>query len=726
MNSSASLLGAIVLICLGSVFAAIDAAISTVSMARVQELVRDERPGAVRLVKVMADRPRHINQVVLLRIVCEISATVLLAQFFYRAVSRDWGLFIAAVVMVVISFVVIGVGPRTLGRQNAYSIALVSALPLQLISVLLAPISRILVVLGNMLTPGRGFRNGPFASEIELREVVDLAQQRGVVAADERRMIQSVFELGDTPAREVMVPRTEMIWIESDKSAAAATSLAVRSGHSRIPVIGENVDDIVGVVYLKDCVQQTYYSSAGGRDTTVTDVMRPAVFVPDSKPLDELLREMQRDRNHMTLLVDEYGAIAGLVTIEDVLEEIVGEIADEYDAAEVAPVEDLGDNRFRVSARLPIEDVGELYGVEFEEDLDVDTVGGLLALELGRVPLPGSEVVSHGLRLHAEGGPDHRGRVRIGTVLLSRAEAVVRKMAEFHSGFVCFVGRPNTGKSTLTNALVGSKVAITSNRPQTTRHTIRGIVHRDDFQIILVDTPGLHRPRTLLGKRLNDLVRDTYSEVDAIGLCIPADEAIGPGDRWIVEQIRSTAPRTTLIAVVTKIDKVPKDKLAAQLVAVSELVGDSAEIVPVSAATGEQVDVLIGVLAAALPPGPPYYPDGELTDEPEEVLMAEFIREAALEGVRDELPHSLAVVIDEVNPREGRDDLIDVHAVLFVERDSQKGIVIGKGGARLREVGTVARSQIEKLLGTKVYLELRVKVAKNWQRDPKQLGRLGF
>lgn len=298
-------------------------------------------------------------------------------------------------------------------------------------------------------------------------------------------------------------------------------------------------------------------------------------------------------------------------------------------------------------------------------------------------------------------------------------------MTEFRSGFVCFVGRPNTGKSTLTNALVGSKVAITSSRPQTTRHTIRGIVHRENFQIILVDTPGLHRPRTLLGQRLNDLVRDTYAQVDAIGLCIPVDEPIGPGDRWIVEQIRSIAPTTTLVVVVTKIDRVSRDKVAAQLAAVGELV-DQAEIVPVSAVTGEQIDVLIDVLAAALPPGPAFYPDGELTDEPEEVLMAEFIREAALEGVRDELPHSLAVVIDEVTPREGRDDLIDVHAILYVERDSQKGIVIGKGGERLREVGTAARSQIEKLLGTKVYLDLRVKVAKNWQRDPKQLGRLGF
>ena len=299
-------------------------------------------------------------------------------------------------------------------------------------------------------------------------------------------------------------------------------------------------------------------------------------------------------------------------------------------------------------------------------------------------------------------------------------------MTEFRSGFVCFVGRPNTGKSTLMNALVGTKVAITSNRPQTTRHTIRGIVHRDEFQIILVDTPGLHRPRTLLGQRLNDLVRDTYSEVDVIGLCIPADEAIGPGDRWIHEQIRTVAPKTTLVAIVTKIDKVPRDRVAAQLVAASELVGPDTEIVPVSATTGEQVDVLTGVLADQLPPGPAFYPEGELTDEPEEVLMAELIREAALEGVRDELPHSLAVVIEEVSPREGRDDLIDVHANLFVERSSQKGIVIGKGGTRLREVGTAARTQIEKLLGTKVYLDLHVKIAKNWQRDPKQLGRLGF
>ncbi|CAN3129831.1 hemolysin family protein [Mycobacterium sp. smrl_JER01] len=422
MTPVGQLISAVVLILFGGLFAAIDAALSTVSMARVDELVRDERPGAVRLSRVMVERPRYINLIVLLRITCEVSATVLLAAFLDGILGVTWGLVAAAAIMAVVSFVVIGVGPRTLGRQNAYSIALVTALPLQAISVLLLPVSRLLVLIGNALTPGRGFRNGPFASEIELREVVDLAQQRGVVADDERRMIQSVFELGDTPAREVMVPRTEMVWIEHDKTAGQATSLAVRSGHSRIPVVGENVDDIVGVVYLKDLVQRTYHAPNQGRDTAVSDVMRTPTFVPDSKPLDALLRDMQRDRVHMVLLVDEYGAIAGLVTIEDVLEEIVGEIADEYDTDEVAPVEDLGDQQYRVSARLSIEDLGELYDLDFGEHLDVDTVGGLVALELGRVPLPGAEVTWDGLRLRAEGGPDPRGRVRVGTVLVSPVE----------------------------------------------------------------------------------------------------------------------------------------------------------------------------------------------------------------------------------------------------------------------------------------------------------------
>ncbi|MGB3772932.1 MAG: GTPase Era [Rhodococcus sp. (in: high G+C Gram-positive bacteria)] len=296
----------------------------------------------------------------------------------------------------------------------------------------------------------------------------------------------------------------------------------------------------------------------------------------------------------------------------------------------------------------------------------------------------------------------------------------------FRSGFVCFVGRPNTGKSTLTNALVGSKIAITSSRPQTTRHTIRGIVHREHAQVILVDTPGLHRPRTLLGQRLNDLVQDTYSDVDVICLCIPADEKIGPGDRWILEQVRLIAPKTTLIGVVTKIDKVKKERVVQQLMALSTLLGESSHVIPVSAQSGEQVERLVDLLASELPPGPAFYPDGDVTDEPAEVLMAELIREAALEGVRDELPHSLAVVIDEVTPREGHDNMLDVRAILYVERSSQKAIVIGKGGSRLKDVGINSRAQIEQLLGTRIYLDLHVKIAKDWQTDPKQMGKLGF
>jgi CBS domain containing-hemolysin-like protein len=382
---------AIALVPVGGVFAAVDSALNTISSARIDEMAKEERAGAARVQRILTDRPRYVNLMVLLRILCEITATVVLVGGLIDILSLGWALTVTAVIMVLVSYVVIGVGPRTLGRQHAYSIAMAASLPLLWIGVLLGPISRVLILVGNALTPGKGFRNGPFASEIELRELVDMAQERGVVADEERRMIQSVFELGDTSAREVMVPRTDMVWIENDKNAGQATSLAVRSGHSRLPVIGENVDDVLGVVYLKDLVKQTYHLPDGGRNVNVCDVMRPAVFVPDSKPLDSLLAEMQRDRNHMAILVDEYGGIAGLVTIEDVIEEIVGEIADEYDEDETPPIEDLGDGMFRVSARLPIEDLGELFDLELELD-EVETVGGLIGYVLGRVPLPGSEV----------------------------------------------------------------------------------------------------------------------------------------------------------------------------------------------------------------------------------------------------------------------------------------------------------------------------------------------
>jgi GTP-binding protein Era len=300
------------------------------------------------------------------------------------------------------------------------------------------------------------------------------------------------------------------------------------------------------------------------------------------------------------------------------------------------------------------------------------------------------------------------------------------------SGFACFVGRPNAGKSTLTNAIVGTKVAITSSKPQTTRTVVRGIVHRPDAQLVLVDTPGLHRPRTLLGERLNDLVVSTWSEVDVVAVCFPANEKPGPGDRFLVNELAKVR-RTTKFAVATKTDLVTPDKLAEHLMAIAELGRETgtdwAEIVPVSAKNGDQVDLLADLLVARLPEGPALYPDGELTDAPEEAIVAELIREAALEGVRDELPHSIAVVVEEMGLREGRPEgkpLLDVHANLYVERSSQKGIVIGHQGSRLREVGSAARQQIQALLGTPVYLDLHVKVAKDWQRDPRQLRKLGF
>lgn len=298
----------------------------------------------------------------------------------------------------------------------------------------------------------------------------------------------------------------------------------------------------------------------------------------------------------------------------------------------------------------------------------------------------------------------------------------------FRSGFACFVGRPNAGKSTLTNALIGTKVAITSSRPQTTRHAIRGILHRADAQLVVIDTPGLHKPRTLLGSRLNDVVRETWAEVDVIGFCVPADAPVGRGDEFIVNELRSVATRTPVLGIVTKTDLAVPEQVAARLTELTALM-EFAEVLPCSAVSGYHVSLLADLLVARLPPGPPLYPDGELTDEPEETLVAELVREAALEGVRDELPHSIAVVIEEMVPRDRHENaapMLDVRAVIYVERPSQKGIVIGKGGSRLRQVGTDSRLQIEKLLGTKVFLDLHVKIAKDWQRDPRQLRKLGF
>ena len=417
----AQLIIAIALVLLAGVFAAADAAISTVSQARAEGLVRMGRPGARQLAAVIVERRRHINLLLLLRLSCELTATVLVSVAFAGWIRPvGLALAVAAIVMIVVSYVLIGVGPRTLGRQHPYRIGSYVAGVVRVLGLLLGPLSRLLIIIGNAITPGQGFREGPFTSEVELRELVDLAQERGVVEDSEREMIHSVFELGDTVAREVMVPRTEIVWIERDKTVRQALALGLRTGFTRLPVIDESVDDIVGVANVKDLMSA--YMDPDGPSTVVGTVMNPASFVPDSKRLDDLLKEMQRSHNHMAIAVDEYGGTAGLLTIEDVLEEIVGEITDESDADERPEVEELEGGAVRVSSRLSVDDLGELFGLDLS-DHDVETVGGLLAERLGRVPLPGAEAEVAGLRLFAEGGKDRRGRMRITSVVIHPADA---------------------------------------------------------------------------------------------------------------------------------------------------------------------------------------------------------------------------------------------------------------------------------------------------------------
>ncbi|MGI8870115.1 MAG: hemolysin family protein [Mycobacteriales bacterium] len=405
------------LVPLAGCFAAMDAALTRVSPARVAELQREGHRRAGVLAALVLDKPRYINLLLLLRIGAEMLATVLVAVVLAAVFGLGWlAILVATASMTIVSFVLIGVGPRTIGRQHPYAVALWTAGLVRLLGRLLGPLATLLIHLGNMLTPGRSFREGPFATEVELRELVDMAEARGVVEHGERNMIHSVFQLGDTIAREVMVPRTEVVWIERSKSIGQALALALRSGFSRVPVVGENPDDVVGVAYLKDLARRTQGSDSA-RSTKVDEVMRSATFVPESKPVDELLREMQARRIHIAIVIDEYGGMAGLVTIEDILEEIVGEIADEYDV-ERAPVEWVDDTTARVTARLSLDDLADLFHVDLPED-GIETVGGLLAQALGRVPIPGAAADVHGLHLVAESVGGRRNR--IDTVLVSRA-----------------------------------------------------------------------------------------------------------------------------------------------------------------------------------------------------------------------------------------------------------------------------------------------------------------
>lgn len=411
------LVAAAVLVLLAGVFSGVDAALVSFSRARAEEIQEEGRAGSARLLHLLSDPPPYLNTVLLLRLLCEIGAIVLVTlQIDAWYTGAWWPAVLTSVgVMGLVSFVVIGVAPRTLGRQHSERVALVAAGPVALITRVLGPLPSLLILLGNAITPGKGFREGPFSSETELREMVDLAEQSSVIEAGERQMIHSVFELDDTIAREVMVPRSDVLFLERHKNLRQATSLFLRSGFSRVPVIGENLDEVLGFVYLKDVTQRDFEDPGAETVEQVGSLMREALFVPESKGIPELLREMQTLRRHIAVVVDEYGGTAGIITIEDILEEIVGEITDEYDEHEIE-TEELDDG-YRVSSRYPVDDLVDLFGDDVSDD-DVDSVGGLMAKHLGLVPIPGSSVEAHGLRFEAEGPRGRRNR--IGTVRIRR------------------------------------------------------------------------------------------------------------------------------------------------------------------------------------------------------------------------------------------------------------------------------------------------------------------
>jgi CBS domain containing-hemolysin-like protein len=411
---------AVLLIAVGGLLAAAEAAVSRVSRVRVADLVEEGRPGSRSLAIVVADTAPYLSVATFLRVISESGAAVMITIVCAGWLHTWWSiLLVAGGVMTVLSFVLGGVSPRTVGRQHAVLVSLLAAPLLVWLSRLLGPVAHLLVALGNAVTPGRGFRDGPFASESELRDLVDLAGENSVIEASEREMIHSVFELGDTVVREVMVPRTDMLVIERGKSLRQAFSLFLRSGFSRVPVVGEGPDDVLGVLYLKDVARRLNADPAAAQGVSVEQLMRPAAFVPDSKPADDLLREMQHDQTHLAIVVEEYGGTAGLVTIEDIIEEIVGEITDEYDR-DADVVEALEDGAVKVPAMMHIDDLGEMFDLDLEDD-DVDTVGGLLAKALGRVPIPGARAEVHGLELVADGRAGRRNRI---------ASVVVRRVPD--------------------------------------------------------------------------------------------------------------------------------------------------------------------------------------------------------------------------------------------------------------------------------------------------------
>jgi CBS domain containing-hemolysin-like protein len=420
--SPIAIISIVALLAFAGFLAASESALTSISRIVVEEL-EGKRGGAL-LRKYSAQPARYLNVILLVRKLCELTATVLLASILLRNYPSAQAMALTVLIMVVLSYVVVGVGPRTLGKQQPHKYARYGIIVAYGLAIILGPVTKLLITVGNAITPGKGFRSGPFTSEAELRDLVDLAHERGLVESDEHEMIHSVFELGDTLVRELMVPRTEMVWIEKDKSLRQGLSLALRSGFSRIPVVGTGPDNIIGIVYVKDLAKRALDHHEAEQSENIEQHMRPANFIPEIKMADELLKEMQRDQIHLAVVVDEYGGTAGIITIEDIIEEIVGEIEDEFDDGE-DHFTWLSPDKARANATLHIEDLAdELKIVISDSDFeDVDTIGGLMAQKLGRVPIAGSTISLNGWSITSE-RPLGRRR-RISSVLIERLEVEI-------------------------------------------------------------------------------------------------------------------------------------------------------------------------------------------------------------------------------------------------------------------------------------------------------------
>ena len=738
--------------------------------AELSQFIRDKKIRRIHKVqRLVADRYATAGSCAFFRICCNVVDGVLVTVIAGMLDAPLWAELLAGFVFaIVIAVISLLVRPRSAGASKPVDIMLqhVDAVS---IAVLLTPFAKIGGQKGAK-------RRGSDLSDDEELEKIQIEQGRAtidrLVEANDfdpevSEMLRNVLTLSETLTREIMVPRTDMICIERDETLENMLKLCSRSGFSRVPVIGDDVDDLVGVAYLKDAVRATTFNHAA-MTREVESIVRDPMLVPESKPVDDLFHQMQRTRQHVAIVVDEYGGIAGMVTIEDAIEQIVGELEDEHDRTQHADPERIGDKKWSMPARTPIADLEEIFEIDIDED-DVDTVYGLLTKLLGRVPRSTPQDAAKKCRPLWWSRPTSRAWTKLKHVTknmrmmpkrhpttiripkTSMTDAATTETTSDHSdsatpvpyrsGFVAVVGRPNVGKSTLINALIGTQIAIASSRPETTRKAIRGILTTDNAQIVLVDTPGIHRPRTLLGQRLNDVVDESLADVDAVAFLLPSNQEIGPGDKRILSRLRSDFAvkrddgtfkwKVPLVAIVTKIDELSRDGLINKLIEINEF-ADFTDIVPVSALKHDNLAEVKNVLIENMPEGPQMYPAEQITEERPEETIAELVRGAFLEELDDELPHSLAVVVDSIeypednDSGEAYDGKAHVIVSIYVERDSQKPIIIGKGAEHLVRVKKKLRTPVNRIVGQKAKLDLHVKVAKGWQSDPKQLEKLGF